>query len=65
MNVNSLMATALNQELKMRGIVSIGREECEEIIANVFERSATVANEALSARPRLGSVVDTKDSETM
>jgi hypothetical protein len=57
----SLTAIALGQELQARGISSIGRLECEAIVASIIERISAVANEA-SARPRLALVMDTGTS---
>lgn len=36
----TLMATALDNELQNRGIFSIGRAECEEIMTRIIERSS-------------------------
>jgi hypothetical protein len=52
-----LMAIALGQELRARGISSIGRRECETIIGNVVGRTSAVLSEALSAPPRLRMVL--------
>jgi hypothetical protein len=40
MSVISLMGHALDQELQRRGIFSIGRKDCDEIIAVVIQRTA-------------------------
>lgn len=36
----TLMATALDDELRNRGIFSIGRAECEKIMTRIIERSS-------------------------
>jgi hypothetical protein len=42
--VITLMAAALDAELQTRGIFSVGRGDCEAIMAIVLERSAAAAN---------------------
>lgn len=43
MTVITLMAAALDQELKARGIFSVPRTDCEAIMRSVIERSGKIA----------------------
>jgi hypothetical protein len=48
MTALTLMAQALDQELQSRGIFSLGRSDCEAIIAAVVERTAKAAEAAMA-----------------
>jgi hypothetical protein len=42
--VIAIMGEALDRELQARGIFSLGRKDCEAIMARVLETSAAVAS---------------------
>ncbi|WP_375413056.1 hypothetical protein [uncultured Bradyrhizobium sp.] len=45
MTVVDIMAAALDQQLQNRGIFSLGRKDCQAIMARVIEQAAAVAYE--------------------
>jgi len=47
--VFAIMAAILDQELQERGVLSMGRADCEAIIHLVVGDTAALANESLTA----------------
>lgn len=50
MTVFAIMAAILDRELRERGVVSIGRADCEAIIRRVVGDTAALAHERLVAQ---------------
>ena len=49
MTVFAIMAAILDQELQERGVLSMGRADCEAIIRRVVGDTTALANDSLTA----------------